>query len=105
VPATVTCKSQKCKTNHFTHNTPATANAIRHGNAARGAVSVGVRRTIHTKGTAANGTAIAKSPIGRNMQPKMTEDNAAYTAARSEVMGRSAEASVITGELNDYFPE
>jgi redox-sensitive bicupin YhaK (pirin superfamily) len=72
---------------------------------ARGAVTVGVRRTIHTKGTAANGTAIATSPIGRNMHPKMTEDSAAYTAARSGVMGRSAEASFITGGRNDYFPE
>jgi hypothetical protein len=39
------------------------------------------------------------------MQPKMTEDNAAYTTARSGVIGRIAVASVITGELNDYFPE
>jgi hypothetical protein len=78
---------------------------MRHGNAARAVTALGVRRTIQINGTAANGTAMATSPIGRNMHPKMTEDNAAYTAARSGVMGRIADASVITGELNDYFPE
>jgi hypothetical protein len=39
------------------------------------------------------------------MHPKMMEDKITYHAARSGVTGRIAEASVITGELNDYFPE